>query len=84
MLTESVAKGESEGWHLAFLEDRILMRNKKKQLYGTQAVWDKTLRKNKIYPIEDLKNVNQRRKKLGLESIEKYAESNGYIFNQNE
>ncbi len=84
LLKESVEKDESEGWHLAFLEDRILMRNKKKQLYGTQAVWDKTLRKNKIYPIEDLKNVNQRRKKLGLEPIEKYAESNGYIFNQND
>lgn len=84
LLKESVAKGESEGWHLAFLEDRILMRNKKKQLYGTQAVWDKNLRKNKIYPIEDLENVNQRRKKLGLEPIEKYAESNGYIFNQDE
>ncbi len=84
LLKESVEKGESEGWHLAFLKDRVLMRNKQKQLYGTQAVWDKTLQKNKIYPIEDLKNVNQRRKKLGLESIEKFAESNGYIFNQNE
>jgi hypothetical protein len=25
LLKESVANGESEGWHLAFLEDRILM-----------------------------------------------------------
>ncbi len=80
LLRESVKNGESEGWHLAFLEDRILMRKKQKQIYGTQAVWDNDLKKNKIYPIEDVKNVNKKRKKLGLEPIEDYAKKNGYIF----
>ncbi|MFK8046662.1 MAG: DUF6624 domain-containing protein [Crocinitomicaceae bacterium] len=84
LLKESVANGESEGWHLAFLEDRILMYSKKKQKFGTQAVWDNELKQNKIYPIEDVKNVNHRRQKLGLEPIEKYAESNGHIFDQKE
>ena len=84
LLKESVEKGESEGWHLAFLEDRILMRRRENQLYGTQTLWDDILKKYKIYPIENLKNVNQRRKRLGLEPIEKYAESNGYVFDQKE
>ncbi|UAM97793.1 hypothetical protein K8354_16105 [Polaribacter litorisediminis] len=84
LLKESVKKGESEGWHLAFLEDRILMRNKKKQIYGTQAVWDNDLKKNKIWPIVDVKTVNQRRIQLGLEPIEEYVKSNGYVFNQKE
>jgi hypothetical protein len=84
LLKESVANGESEGWHLAFLEDRILMSKKKKQRFGTQAVWDNELKRNKIYPIEDVKNVNYRRQELGLEPIEKYADSNGHIFNQKE
>ncbi|MFD0798432.1 DUF6624 domain-containing protein [Maribacter chungangensis] len=82
LLRESVVKGESEGWHLAFLEDRILMRKKQKQIYGTQAVWDNELKKNKIYPIKDAKNVNQKRKKLGLDPIEDYAKINGYIFDK--
>ncbi|GEM_PF-524030 len=82
LLKESVEKGESEGWHLAFFEDRILMYNKKEQIYGTQAIWDNDLKKNKIYPIVDVKNVNQRRKQIGLEPIEEYAKSNGYIFDQ--
>jgi carboxyl-terminal processing protease len=82
LLKESVEKGESEEWQLAFFEDRILMYNKKEQIYGTQAIWDDDLKKNKIYPIADVKNVNQRRKKLGLEPIEVYAKSNGYIFDQ--
>lgn len=84
LLKESVKKDESEGWQLAFLEDRILMYNKKKQKYGTQAIWDTTLKNNKIYPIKDLKNVNQKRLNLGLETIEEYAKTNGHIFDQKE
>lgn len=82
LLKESFEKGESEGWHLAFFEDRILMYHKKEQVYGTQAVWDNDLKKNVIYPIADAKDVNQRRKEVGLEPIEEYVESNGYIFHQ--
>lgn len=82
LLKESVEIGESEGWHQAFLEDRILMRNKKNQIYGSQATWDKTISKMKIYPIENVKNVNERRKIIGLEPIEEYAKKNGYIFDQ--
>lgn len=82
LLKASVEKGESEGWHLAFLQDRILMYNKKDQIYGTQAQWDHDLKKNKIYPIADVKNVNKLREQLGLEPIEEYAKTNGYIFDQ--
>jgi len=38
----------------------------------------------KIYPIDDLKNVNQRRELIGLEPIEEYAKMNGYVFDQKE
>jgi len=82
LLKESVIKGESQGWHLAFLEDRILMRNNKAQIYGSQAIPDKTTGKMKIYPIEDVKNVNTRRAELGLEPIEEFAEKNAYVFDQ--
>jgi len=43
---------------------------------------DKTINALKIYPIEDVKNVNKRREKIGLEPIEEYAKQNGYIFDQ--
>ncbi len=84
LLEESVLKNESPGWHLAFLKDRILMRNKKKQFYGTQAVYNKESGKYEIYPIEDPKNVDDRRKKIGLETMEEYAGKNGYIYHGNE
>ena len=80
-LEESVAKKESEGWYLAFLEDRIQMRNGKKQTYGSQAKFDKETGKNHIYPIRDIQNVNKRRAEIGLESIEEYASISGYVYN---
>jgi len=80
-LEESVAKGESEGWYLAFLEDRILMRNGKMQKYGSQAKHDQETGKYHIFPIIDPDKVNDRRQRIGLEPIEEYAKKNGYIYN---
>ena len=76
LLKASVEQGESEGWHLAFLKDRILMYKDQKQIYGTQSVWDNTIKKNRIHPIENVEQVNERRASLGLEPIEEYAEAN--------
>ena len=73
VLEESVAKGESWESDLALLKDRVLMRNGKKQIYGSQVVPDTTTGGWMFYPIEDEKNVNERRKKAGLEPIEEYA-----------
>ena len=84
LLIKSVEQEESEGWHLAFLEDRILMRQDKQQKYGSQAFWDKEAKALKIYPIADVERVNYRRRKIGLETVEEYAEMNGYIFDQKE
>jgi hypothetical protein len=82
MLKESVKKGESEGWYLAFLEDRILMRKKKKQKYGTQALWNNELKKSVIYRVEDPENINSLRRSVGLERIEDYAKNSGFVYNQ--
>lgn len=70
VIQASVDKGESNGYDLAMLQDRILMRQEKKQLYGSQVVFNKTTGAPEFYPIEDEKNVNVRRAKVGLEPIE--------------
>jgi hypothetical protein len=72
MLQESANKGESSPADAAMLQDRILMRKGKKQIYGSQVVFNKT-GGQEFYPIEDEKNVNMRRAKAGLEPIEEYA-----------
>ena len=83
-LRTSVKNGESEGWYLAFLEDRIAMRNGEKQIYGTQSTFNKKTGKYHIYPIHNSENVNERRKEIGLETIEKYALENRYIIDKKE
>lgn len=75
LLKESVDNGGSEGWYLAFLEDRILMRNNKKQKYGSQLIQDKETGAYQLYPVEDPENLNKRRANIGLEPIEDYLKS---------
>jgi len=72
VLQKSVDEGESRPADLALLQDRVLMRQGKRQIYGSQVVFDKE-GKQVFYPIEDEKNVNLRRAKMGLQPIEDYA-----------
>ncbi|HKR07365.1 MAG TPA: DUF6624 domain-containing protein [Bacteroidia bacterium] len=72
LLEQSVAEGESRASDMAMLQDRIMMREGKNQIYGSQVVFSKT-GEQVFYPIEDEKNVNLRREKVGLQPIEEYA-----------
>lgn len=72
LLQQSVDEGESSATDLALMQDRILMRRGKNQIYGSQVVSDGN-GGWKFYPIEDEKNVNIRRAKIGLQPIEEYA-----------
>ena len=77
LMQQSVEKGESSAKHLAFLEDRILMYKGQKQKYGTQISMNHKTGAPEVWPIADEKNVDVRRAKLGLESLEEYAKNFG-------
>lgn len=68
-------KGAQKGYlsksALALMEDRILMREGKKQKYGTQLTKDDN-GEWQVYPIEDPEHVNERRAAVGLGPIEEY------------
>jgi len=55
------------------------MRQGKNQLYGSQVVYSKT-GEQMFYPIEDEKNVNIRRAKMGLQPLEEYAKLFGITY----
>lgn len=78
-------QGEASRKQCAMMEDRLLMWNGKKQIYGTQASdfrEDKTMA---IWPIDDPKHVNQRRKEVGFTTtIEEYAKRLNAIYNPDE
>jgi len=73
LLKASVLLGESQGSHLALLEDRIQMRQGKPQIYGSQIIYDEETGKEMIYEIWEPEFVNQRRKEVGLGPIEDYV-----------
>ena len=60
----------------AALEDRVLMRDNKKQLYGTQTKMFQAFPEGTqvcyIWPIEDVENVDIRREEIGLPPMEEY------------
>lgn len=82
VLKKAVDQEEIEFTKYALTLDRILMSEKKPQIYGSQANHVKLVGGNElqliIWPIDDAKNVNKLRRKVGFEqSIKKYAKNMG-------
>lgn len=71
LLKEAVAKNDADPKNLAFLIDRIKVLENKKQIYGTQFKGSRSGKYNP-FPIYDKKNLNKRRKKMGLGPFTKY------------
>lgn len=73
LLKEAVAREEVAGWQLAFLQDRVRTLSGKPQVYGTQ--FDVDEKGWPIpFPIADAAAVNERRARLGLNSLEERQE----------
>lgn len=71
-LHSAVKSGKASERDYAYLTDRIRTNQGKFQIYGTQFQGD-AKGKMSLYPIEDEPNVNMRRRKVGLDSLEAYA-----------
>ena len=69
LLEGAVNENKASAIHLAYLTDRVAVLEGKPQLYGTQFDWDEN---GELSPndFDDLKKVNQRRKAIGLNSLE--------------
>jgi hypothetical protein len=66
-LMKAAPKGEVEPTHVAYLTDRVLVAEKKKQIYGTQLDGNFVPR-----PIEDEANVDRRRAEVGMTPLAEY------------
>ncbi|WP_114418937.1 DUF6624 domain-containing protein [Marinospirillum perlucidum] len=73
LLQEAVTRNEVFGWQLAFLQDRVQTLAGKPQYYGTQFDIDEQGWPTP-FPIEDAARVNERRARLGLNSLEERLE----------
>ncbi|MDY3352358.1 hypothetical protein PG357_10240 [Riemerella anatipestifer] len=77
VLKEAVKNGKAEPWHLAFLTDRILMNQGKKQIYGTQTIISRNPENSYVVPIQNPEKVNDLRKEIGLEPLNEYLNEQG-------
>ena len=59
--------GEADALHVAYVEDRIAVAEKRPQRYGTQFMNDET-----PFPIEDPAHVDERRASVGLGTLADY------------
>jgi hypothetical protein len=72
LIKDAVAQKEARRSDLAMLEDRILTREGKKQVYGTQLRLNQTTQRMELYPLDDEVNVDSRRAAAGLEPLAEY------------
>jgi hypothetical protein len=75
LLKEAAAKGEASPVEAAMMEDRVLMYQGKKQIYGTQL--HTVEGKYELYPVEDEENVDARRAAVGLPPLAEYLKHFG-------
>lgn len=64
--------GELQGQAVAFLEDRVLLAEGRKQVYGTQVKRNASNGQFEPLPIEDEANVDARRAARGMSPLEEY------------
>lgn len=81
MMREAVIKNNAKASHLALLEDRVALRTNKRQIYGTQIYKDEETGKCYVAPLEDPKNVDEKRASIGLESLQEYLSNWGIAWN---
>jgi hypothetical protein len=73
LLEKAVKDGDATGGQLAYLTDRVRVGENKKQVYGTQ--FRQVEGKLEPFPIEDVANVDQRRKEIGLSTLAEYKKT---------
>ena len=77
-IEEAVKNGDLSKQQYALMKDRILMDEGKPQIYGSQ------IKNGKLYKLENPETVNERRKEMGMGTIEDYLKTHFNIeFNPN-
>lgn len=73
MMREAVKNNKARPSSLALLEDRVLIRNGKKQVYGSQISFNQKTNTYYVSALEDPENVDKRRASMNLGSLADYV-----------
>ena len=72
MLQNAVMQGNAKPNYLALLQDRVLLAQGEKQIYGSQLETDVKTGEYVLSPMIDPDNVDKRRAQVGLQPISEY------------
>lgn len=81
MMRDAVKNKKASGSDLALLEDRVALRQGKKQIYGSQIGRDNTTGKHYVLPLDDPDRVDARRAEVGLPLLQDYVRHWQIIWN---
>ncbi len=84
VMREAVKKGKAEGSQLALLEDRVALKQGRKQIYGSQVSQNPQTGQYTVLPLEDPDNVDKRRAAVGLGPLAEYVKHWGMTWNVEE
>jgi hypothetical protein len=73
MMKEAVKNKKAYGSDLALLEDRVLLGQGKRQIYGSQIGMDDKTKTYYVLPLDDPENVDKRRAEVGLSLLSEYV-----------
>ena len=76
-IEKAVENGDLSKQQYALMKDRMLMDEGKPQIYGSQ------IKNGKLYKLENPETVNERRKEMGMGTIEEYLKYFNIEFNPN-
>lgn len=84
VMREAVKKGKAEANQLALLEDRVALKQGRKQIYGSQVSHNPQTGQYTVLPLEDPDNVDKRRAAVGLGPLAEYVKHWGMTWNAEE
>lgn len=73
LMRDAVKNKNAQGSSLALLEDRVALRQGKRQIYGSQIGRDESTGKHYVLPLDDPDNVDKRRAEVGLPPLADYV-----------
>lgn len=73
MMRDAVKNGKARVSDLALLEDRVALKQGKRQIYGSQIGQNTKTKLYYVEPLEDPANVDKRRSDVGLDPIAVYV-----------
>jgi hypothetical protein len=80
-MREAVVRGKARARSLALLEDRVALREGRRQIYGSQVYVGMNGVGSYVLPLEDPENVDKRRAAVGLEPLSDYLKNFNMTWN---